>query len=117
MPEGVLVNHLNLIHDAGYQMGIHAIGDAAIVLVVNTNGCPRTQSTRRSSPLPESFLCGLQVDHGTDGGMTFTLPNSRILLILSKGATPKTSMAGDAAQQRLRGLMDHGITVAFPATC
>ena len=36
MPEGVLVNHLNLIHDAGYQMGIHAIGDAAIVLVVNT---------------------------------------------------------------------------------
>lgn len=36
MPEGELVAHLNEIHDAGWQMGIHAIGDAAIVLVVNT---------------------------------------------------------------------------------
>lgn len=36
MPEAELVAHLNEIHDAGWQMGIHAIGDAAIVLVVNT---------------------------------------------------------------------------------
>ncbi|RZO76296.1 MAG: amidohydrolase, partial [OM182 bacterium] len=36
MPEKELVTLLNEIHDAGYQMGIHAIGDAAIVLVVNT---------------------------------------------------------------------------------
>ena len=36
MPEEELVTHLNEIHDAGWQMGIHAIGDAAIVLVVNT---------------------------------------------------------------------------------
>ncbi len=36
MPEAELVSHLNEIHDAGWQMGIHAIGDAAIVLVVNT---------------------------------------------------------------------------------
>ena len=36
MGEGELVTLLNEIHDAGFQMGIHAIGDAAIVLVVNT---------------------------------------------------------------------------------
>jgi len=36
MPEEELIAHLNEIHDAGWQMGIHAIGDAAIVLVVNT---------------------------------------------------------------------------------
>ena len=36
MPENDLIAHLNEIHDAGWQMGIHAIGDAAIVLVVNT---------------------------------------------------------------------------------
>ena len=36
MPEEELVSLLNEIHDAGWQMGIHAIGDAAIVLVVDT---------------------------------------------------------------------------------
>lgn len=36
MPEDELVAHLNEIHDAGWQMGVHAIGDAAIVLVVDT---------------------------------------------------------------------------------
>ena len=36
MPENDLIAHLNEIHDEGWQMGIHAIGDAAIVLVVNT---------------------------------------------------------------------------------
>ncbi len=35
MPEEELVAHLNEIHDAGWQMGIHAIGDAAIELVVD----------------------------------------------------------------------------------
>ena len=30
-----LASHLKEIHDAGWQMGIHAIGDAAIVMVVN----------------------------------------------------------------------------------
>lgn len=35
MPEEELVSLLNEIHDAGWQMGIHAIGDAAIELVVN----------------------------------------------------------------------------------
>lgn len=34
MPEEELVNLLNTVHDAGWQMGIHAIGDAAIELVV-----------------------------------------------------------------------------------
>lgn len=36
MPEEELVAHLNEIHDAGWQMGIHAIGDAAIELVAAT---------------------------------------------------------------------------------
>ena len=36
MPEPELVSLLNEIHDAGWQMGIHAIGDAAIELVVDT---------------------------------------------------------------------------------
>lgn len=36
MPEEELVALINEIHDAGWQMGIHAIGDAAIELVVDT---------------------------------------------------------------------------------
>ena len=35
MPPRELASHLKEIHDAGWQMGIHAIGDAAIVMVVN----------------------------------------------------------------------------------
>ena len=35
MPPRELAAHLKEIHDAGWQMGIHAIGDAAIVMVVN----------------------------------------------------------------------------------
>ena len=38
MPESELVSQINEIHDAGWQMGIHAIGDAAIQLVVDTLG-------------------------------------------------------------------------------
>ncbi len=36
MPAQDLVDHITEIHDAGWQMGIHAIGDAAIELVVDT---------------------------------------------------------------------------------
>ena len=36
MPESELVSQINEIHDKGWQMGIHAIGDAAIQLVVDT---------------------------------------------------------------------------------
>ena len=36
MPESELVSQINEIHDNGWQMGIHAIGDAAIQLVVDT---------------------------------------------------------------------------------
>lgn len=35
MPEEELRKELNDIHDAGYQVGVHAIGDAAIELVVD----------------------------------------------------------------------------------
>lgn len=36
MPKAELVAHINEIYAAGWQMGIHAIGDAAIELVVDT---------------------------------------------------------------------------------
>ena len=36
MAQSKLVKQINEIHDAGLQMGIHAIGDAAIALVVDT---------------------------------------------------------------------------------
>lgn len=36
MPEEELVSLINEVHDAGWQMGIHSIGDAAIELVVAT---------------------------------------------------------------------------------
>jgi hypothetical protein len=36
IPENELVDQINEIHNAGWQMGIHAIGDAAIELVVDT---------------------------------------------------------------------------------
>ena len=35
MPEEELIAHITEIHDAGWQMGVHAIGDAAIELVVD----------------------------------------------------------------------------------
>ena len=44
MAQAKLVRQINEIHDAGLQMGIHAIGDAAIVLVVDT----LTQTLQRS---------------------------------------------------------------------
>ncbi len=46
MPEAELISLLNEIHDAGWQMGIHAIGDAAIELVVNTLSDTLTRNPR-----------------------------------------------------------------------
>lgn len=46
MAEQALVTQINEIHDAGWQMGIHAIGDAAIELVVDTLVQTLTRSPR-----------------------------------------------------------------------
>ena len=46
MPAEELVAHINEIHDAGWQMGIHAIGDAAIELVVATLADALTRNPR-----------------------------------------------------------------------
>ncbi|GJM14673.1 MAG: amidohydrolase [Pseudohongiella sp.] len=46
MPAEELVSHINEIHDAGWQMGIHAIGDAAIELVVDTLADALTRNPR-----------------------------------------------------------------------
>ena len=46
MPEEELVSLLNEVHDAGWQMGIHAIGDAAIELVVDTLADTLTRNPR-----------------------------------------------------------------------
>ena len=47
MPEEELVALINEIHDAGWQMGIHAIGDAAIELVVDTLADALTRNPRQ----------------------------------------------------------------------
>ena len=46
MPEEELVALINEIHDAGWQMGIHAIGDAAIELVVDILADALTRNPR-----------------------------------------------------------------------
>ena len=46
MPAEELVAHINEIHDAGWQMGVHAIGDAAIELVVDTLADALTRNPR-----------------------------------------------------------------------
>ena len=46
MPEEELVALINEVHDAGWQMGIHAIGDAAIELVVDTLADTLTRNPR-----------------------------------------------------------------------
>ena len=46
MPAEELVAHINEIHDAGWQMGVHAIGDAAIELVVVTLADALTRNPR-----------------------------------------------------------------------
>ena len=46
MAEQALVLQINEIHDAGWQMGIHAIGDAAIELVVDTLAKTLTRNPR-----------------------------------------------------------------------
>lgn len=116
MPEGELVAHLNEIHDAGYQMGIHAIGDAAIVLVVNTLADALERNPRDDhrhylnhfSMRPPELTMELMAEHDIhitqQPNFTYTLEGRYA-----------ENLDGWRLQHNnpLRSPMDHGITVAI----
>lgn len=116
MPEGELVAHLNEIHDAGYQMGIHAIGDAAIVLVVNTLADALERNPRNDhrhylnhfSMRPPELTMELMAEHDIhitqQPNFTYTLEGRYA-----------ENLDGWRLQHNnpLRSPMDHGITVAI----
>jgi len=116
MPEEELVAHLNEIHDAGWQMGIHAIGDAAIVLVVNTLADALERNPREDhrhylnhfSMRPPDLTMELMAEHGIhitqQPNFTYTLEGRYV-----------ENLDGWRLQHNnpLRSPMDHGITVAI----
>ena len=116
MPEEELVAHLNEIHDAGWQMGIHAIGDAAIVLVVNTLADALERNPRDDhrhylnhfSMRPPDLTMELMAEHEIhitqQPNFTYTLEGRYV-----------ENLDGWRLQHNnpLRSPMDHGITVAI----
>lgn len=116
MPEAELVSLLNEIHDAGWQMGIHAIGDAAIVLVVNTLADALERSPRADhrhylnhfSMRPPELTMELMAEHDIhitqQPNFTYTLEGRYA-----------ENLDGWRLQHNnpLRSPMDHGITVAI----
>lgn len=116
MPEEELVAHLNEIHDAGWQMGIHAIGDAAIVLVVNTLADALERNPREDhrhylnhfSMRPPDLTMELMAEHGIhitqQPNFTYTLEGRYV-----------ENLDGWRLQHNnpLRSPLDHGITVAI----
>lgn len=116
MPEAELVAHLNEIHDAGYQMGIHAIGDAAIVLVVNTLADALERNPREDhrhylnhfSMRPPELTMELMAEHDIhitqQPNFTYTLEGRYA-----------ENLDGWRLQHNnpIRSPMDHGITVAI----
>ncbi len=116
MPEGELVSLLNEIHDAGWQMGIHAIGDAAIVLVVNTLADALERNPREDhrhylnhfSMRPPELTMELMAEHAIhitqQPNFTYTLEGRYA-----------ENLDGWRLQHNnpLRSPMDHGITVAI----
>jgi hypothetical protein len=116
MPEGELVAHLNEIHDAGWQMGIHAIGDAAIVLVVNTLADALERNPREDhrhylnhfSMRPPELTMELMAQHKIhitqQPNFTYTLEGRYV-----------ENLDGWRLQHNnpVRSPMDHGITVAI----
>ena len=116
MPEQELVEHLNEIHDAGWQMGIHTIGDAAIVLVVNTLADALERNPRDDhrhylnhfSMRPPELTMELMAEHGIhitqQPNFTYTLEGRYL-----------ENLDGWRLQHNnpLRSPMDHGITVAI----
>ncbi|MEQ8953209.1 MAG: amidohydrolase, partial [Gammaproteobacteria bacterium] len=116
MPEAELVAHLNEIHDAGWQMGVHAIGDAAIVLVVNTladalERNPRDDHRHYLNPVslrPPALTRELMAEHDIhtpqQPNVTDTLEGRYV-----------ENLDGWRLQHNnpVKGPMDHGITVAI----
>jgi len=116
MPENDLIAHLNEIHDAGWQMGIHAIGDAAIVLVVNTLADALERNPREDhrhylnhfSMRPPDLTMELMAEHDIhitqQPNFTYTL-EGRYAANLDGWRLDHNNP--------LRSPMDHGITVAI----
>jgi predicted amidohydrolase YtcJ len=116
MPEDELIAHLNEIHDAGWQMGIHAIGDAAIVLVVNALADALERNPRQDhrhylnhfSMRPPDLTMELMADHDIhitqQPNFTYTL-EGRYAANLDGWRLDHNNP--------LRSPMDHGITVAI----
>jgi predicted amidohydrolase YtcJ len=116
MPESELVALLNEIHDAGYQMGIHTIGDAAIVLVVNTLADALERNPREDhrhylnhfSMRPPELTMELMAEHEIhitqQPNFTYTLEGRYA-----------ENLDGWRLQHNnpIRSPMDHGITVAI----
>jgi len=116
MEEAELVAHLNEIHDAGWQMGVHAIGDAAIVLVVNTLADALERNPRDDhrhylnhfSMRPPDLTMELMAEHGIhitqQANFTYTLEGRYA-----------ENLDGWRLQHNnpLRSPMEHGITVAI----
>ena len=116
MPAEELVAHINEIHDAGWQMGIHAIGDAAIELVVATLADALTRNPREDhrtylnhfSMRPSDETMETMAEHGIhitqQPNFTYTLEGRYV-----------ANLDGWRLEHNnpVRSPMDHGIHVAI----
>lgn len=116
MPAEDLVSHINEIHDAGWQMGIHAIGDAAIELVVATLADALTRNPREDhrtylnhfSMRPSDETMETMAEHGIhitqQPNFTYTLEGRYV-----------ANLDGWRLEHNnpIRSPMDHGIHVAI----
>ena len=116
MPPRELAAHLNEIHDAGWQIGIHAIGDAAIVMVVNILADALERNPREDhrhylnhfSMRPPELTMDLMAEHQIhitqQPNFTYTLEGRYV-----------DNLDGWRLQHNnpLRAPMDHGIKVAI----
>ncbi|MDA0281499.1 MAG: amidohydrolase [Proteobacteria bacterium] len=116
MPAEELVAHINEIHDAGWQMGIHAIGDAAIELVVATLANALTRNPREDhrtylnhfSMRPSDETMETMAEHGIhitqQPNFTYTLEGRYV-----------ANLEGWRLEHNnpVRSPMDHGIHVAI----
>ncbi len=116
MPVDDLIAHLNEIHDAGWQMGIHAIGDAAIELVVDILAGALERNPREDhrhflnhfSMRPSDATMETMARHGIaitqQPNFTYTLEGRYV-----------ENLDGWRLQHNnpLRSPMDHGVTVAI----
>ena len=116
MPAEELVAHINEIHDAGWQMGVHAIGDAAIELVVDTLANALTRNPREDhrtylnhfSMRPSDETMETMAEHGIhitqQPNFTYTLEGRYV-----------ANLDGWRLEHNnpLRSPMDHGIHVAI----